>query len=800
MPRIETNEFAISNAHELTSEYKLYRIKNLNRDHPEYYANRDRIGKLSYKLRKPVTVIQRDGVPHLVVRADAENVPQMLKVVQTIVCFEPLPGTFRLDYTLRSPENDEICLRFLQFMLQDPLYHDPALWQPRAGHAYFDKQPFEQTDDVMHFLGYSVRAVLLADGRLGVRVHIANKYLGRNPLSVNLSRDEFSRLHYKRYVYRYGHQWYEVRPTGLSELNVSEYIIEKGDRLIPLLDFAFEASRKPIPQELADVPHDAAVLTYLDNRDNERSAIAPLCYPVLGAHDHEMQRMQGHSLIPPWRRRKIAHEFLVHHIQRLRFGNIRLRVESKPTIVPPRMFAPPDLLFGNSITLSVRGTEGAQHVSLDKWGQTRAALLLDHKVGFYDKDALGRQYLILPRSVYQTWGRRFIEELRSTVNRLFPQQTPYNPEIIIYNDSVPRTYAAQGNAIRDAVREQCKRSGYGVVMIHHITDRRLGKEDQLAAMLVNELRDLSGGVELKVGVIHSATGRECYKSGTTRGGDPDYFVPNNLRGKFIGYCRGVALNKVLLTNVRWPFVLATPLHADRTIGVDVKHNTAGLVVVNRNGDRIRPLLKTSRHKEKLSDKQIESYLIEIIREEAKAEKRQGGNLLRVFVLHRDGKLYYEELIGARRAFEFLKKEGTIAPDATLTVLEIPKSSMSTLRLFDVQESDKGLQTDNPQIGLYHMVGNDGYVCTTGRSFPRRGTVNPLHVRYIEGSLSLEQCLEDIFYLSALAWAKPDDCMRDPITTKLNDRYLGEEATMYDAEALEIEATLAEEAGEEEEVA
>ncbi|MCP9496310.1 MAG: hypothetical protein MSG64_17850 [Pyrinomonadaceae bacterium MAG19_C2-C3] len=241
-----------SNAHELTSEYKLYRIKNLNRDHPEYYANRDRISKLSYKLRKPVTVIQRDGVPHLVVRADAENVPQMLKVVQAIVYFEPLPGTFRLDYALRSPENDEICLRFLQFMLQDPLYHDPALWQPRAGHAYFDKQPVEQTNDVMHFLGYSVRAVLLADGRLGVRVHIANKYLGRNPLPVNLSRDEFSRLHYKRYVYRYGHQWYEVRPTGLSELNVSEYIIEKGDGLIPLLDFAIEASRKPIPQELSE--------------------------------------------------------------------------------------------------------------------------------------------------------------------------------------------------------------------------------------------------------------------------------------------------------------------------------------------------------------------------------------------------------------------------------------------------------------------------------------------------------------------------------------------------------------------
>jgi hypothetical protein len=797
MSRIETNEFAIANAHELASSYKLYIIKNLNRTHPEYYANRERIiRKLSYKLKKPVTVIERQGVPHLVVRADAEDFPAILKLVQVVVHFELLPGTVQLDYTLRSPENDDICLRFLQFMLQDPLYHDQKLWQPRAGQAFFDKEPLEQTGEVMHFLGYSVRAVILPDGRLGVRVHVANKYLGLKPLPVKLSRDELSRLPYKRYAYRFGHCWYEIKPTGLAALNVSQYVIPKGERLLPLLDYAIEESQKPIPQELADVPHDAAVITYLDNRNNERSAIAPLCYPVLSAQDPEMQRLHGKSLIPPRRRRRLAHDFLVRHLQRLRFGNILMRVEERPVILEPRKFEPPDLLFGNSLVLSVRGTQGAEKVNLENWGHARAALLRDHHVGFYDKDPLGRQYMILPRSVYETWGRRFVEELISTVNMLFPQRASYDPEIVVYNDSVPRTYAAQGNAILDAVGEQCRKSGYAVVMIHHTSDQRLGKEDQLAAMLINELRDLSGGVELIAGVIHSTTGRECYRSGRTKDGSPDFFVPNNLRGKLIGYFRGVAVNKVLLTNGRWPFVLATPLHADRTIGVDVKNNTAGLVIVNRRGDKIRALLKTSRHKEKLTERQMESYLIEIIREEAKSEKKISDKLLRVFVFHRDGRLYYEELLGARRAIEFLKREGTIAADASLTVLEIPKSAMSTLRLFEVEDDRDGLRVDNPQVGLYHIVGSDGYLCTTGRAFPRPGTSNPLHVRYIEGILTLQQCLEDIFYLSALAWTKPDDCVRDPITTKLNDRYLGEEGTFYDVEALEIEATLAEVAEEE----
>jgi len=43
MPRIETNDFAITNLDALSSRYRLYRIKGLNRDHSEYYANRQHI-------------------------------------------------------------------------------------------------------------------------------------------------------------------------------------------------------------------------------------------------------------------------------------------------------------------------------------------------------------------------------------------------------------------------------------------------------------------------------------------------------------------------------------------------------------------------------------------------------------------------------------------------------------------------------------------------------------------------------------------------------------------------------------
>src|ERR1700749_1365599 len=123
MPRIETNDFAITNLGSLSSRYRLYRIKGLNREHPEYYATRQHsIPKQISSPPKPVTVIARDEVPHLVVRDDAGEIASPLSLVRTPVYFERVGDTFDVDYTLRSPDNDEICLRFLQFMLQEPLH------------------------------------------------------------------------------------------------------------------------------------------------------------------------------------------------------------------------------------------------------------------------------------------------------------------------------------------------------------------------------------------------------------------------------------------------------------------------------------------------------------------------------------------------------------------------------------------------------------------------------------------------------------------------------------------------------
>lgn len=791
MTSLETNIFPIINLSELSSEYKLYRIKGLDKEQTEYYQNRQTIiEKLSYRMQNPVTVVERDDVPHLVVLNDGKEPPPNITLVRATVVFERCPGIFKLDYTVRSPENDTICLRFLDFIIQSPLYANKELWQPGAGQPFFKKiaerlHDGEPSSDMNRYSGFAVRATITPTGGLGLCIDVTSKMISKTPLPTYLTRDEFAQWKDKHVIYRYGHSWYDVQLVALNDLNVSEYLVTRDRKNISLLDYVVQDCPKPIPPELAQVPHDASVVIYMNNRGEPRAAIAPLCYSVIGTSDDDAGSHHGSTILPPHRRRNAIHHFVRQHLRRIRFGNANLLLDDKPVTIPQQMFIVPDLRFGNSTVLSVRGTPGARHVSLDELGNTRMSLLRDRRVGFFSRDSLDRQYLIIPQSVADSYGTRFKDDLKLAVNELFPDAYLYDPVMVTYNDRVPKTYARQGNAILEAVEAKCTMSGYAVVMIHHTDDRMSRQEDQLGAMVVAELRKR---FDITAAIIHTAVGQECYRL-TQVNGKPQYVAREEKRGVLSGYMRMVALNKVLLTNQRWPFVLETRLNADLTIGVDVKHNTVGLVIIGSNGADIRTSFNTSRQKEKLDSRQMQAYLVDILRREAAVRT----DPIKTIVLQRDGRIYQSEIRGIHDAIDLLKREGTIDTEATITILELAKTSQVRFRLFDVVLENDQFRTYNPQVGSYCCITeNEGYLCSTGRAFRRHGTAKPLYVKRIEGVLSLELCLQDLYYLTALAWNRPNDCSRYPITTKLNDRFLGEEATTYDSDALTIEAILEEE--------
>jgi hypothetical protein len=103
------------------------------------------------------------------------------------------------------------------------------------------------------------------------------------------------------------------------------------------------------------------------------------------------------------------------------------------------------------------------------------------------------------------------------------------------------------------------------------------------------------------------------------------------------------------------------------------------------------------------------------------------------VIQRDGRLYDTEIQGIKYALTMLIQDGIASADAAITFLEVPKTSAASFRLIDVSTNGDGSPfVGNPQLGNYYVLGsNEGYVCTTGRAFDRKGTVHPLHVVKLE---------------------------------------------------------------------
>lgn len=779
MTGLESNIFPITNLSELSSRYRLYRVKGLHPDQAEYHQNRSLLAKrLSYALKTPAVILDHDDGPRLVLRDDAPEPESPYQLVRRTVYFEKISGTLALDYTVRTPENDEICLRFLQFMLQAPLGSNSRLWQPGAGKPFFDKEPTHESGNAARYTGYAVRAVLTPDGGIGLCVDVRHKVLSRTPLPIKLTRQDFRRFRGRHCIYRFGHRWYDVQLHEYSDLTVTETLIPEDGRNVTLLDYVVRASRKPIPPELARLPADASAILYQTNTGETRSAPAGLCYQVLDTSGPETGRNHRGTILHPHERRALTHGFVSRYLQKLSFGSMAVKVSPSPVGIPQQIFQPPDLEFGGGKVLSVRGTPKTTHASLDNLGRARAGMLRDRDAGFFVRERLDRQYLFLPESVEVSFGRQFVDDLRRTVEELYPHGGGYNPIVIPYSDRGPKTFVEQGNAILAAASQHCKKSGYALVMVHDTDGRLLRQHDQLAAMVIRKFREF----DVWAAVNHSAMGRDCYELAHGRGGAPFYRIRHDRRGRFSGYLRNVALNKVLLTNEKWPFVLATPLHADLTIGIDVKQNTAGFTIVGRLGSTVRTVCKESSQRERLLAEQVRKHFMDIVRKEAVGPVKP-----RTLVVHRDGRLWQSERDGLMKGLAALKAEGVLPPDATLTLLEISKTSPAPLRLFEVSGSgDRPDRVQNPQVGSYHILGADGFVCTTGRAFPREGTVRPLHVRHVEGPLTLLQCLSDVYYLTTLAWTRPEDCTRNPITIKLTDRRLGEDASSYDADALEFE--------------
>ena len=779
---IETNCFHIDGLNALSARFRLYRIAGLRRDAPDYYGNvQQLIRRLSFNMKAPVTTYDLEGETLLVVPTEFGEPPTDIMLVRTVVSLRDTGEVIDLDFTAARPKLNPIRLRFLQFIFQGLLWKDPRLWQPGAGKPFFFKKPEEQFDRLDLYEGFTIRVAPHTEGGFGLIVDLRRKLVSRSSLPISPPREHINALKGRSCLYKMGDRWFEISLAGLADMRVGEPSIPLEGEPVSLISYLHAKSPKPVPTLIANLSPDGAMIYYRTNGPEQRSAPAELCYPVEDTHGREGARYQHETVIAPDARHRKINRLVRMFLGQVPVGDIILSVSDRAERTRTKPFLLPDLRFGNDATLSLERNTPNVLVAIRDYGRSRLTFLKDEKAGFFEQSPLDRQYLVLPKSVENSYGSQFLKDLKVQVEALYPKGGSYDPEIIVYDDlNGKRNFVGQARAIKEAVATARVQPGYALVMVHRY-ERRPRSADQLAAWTVKEFARL---FDLKASVIHTEMSKKTY-AGMTREGETRYVVKDVGRKRFSGYLRNVALNKVLLTNGKWPFVLDKPLYADVVIGIDVKNNTAAFALIADGGNIVRFAMNSSRQKEQLLKGQVKNFIVDLIRKEGIYFKRRPKQI----VIHRDGRAWPTEIEGLREACKWLEEDGYLDQGWHLTVVEIAKSAPAPLRLFDVKRAGtaQSLSVENPIIGTWRPTGPDeGYVCTTGRPFRIPGTSNPLHIRRAAGEMPIEHCLSDVFSLSCLTWTRPEGATRLPISIKLCDRLLFDEAAEFDEDAIEFE--------------
>ncbi|MBN1416498.1 MAG: hypothetical protein JW973_15445 [Bacteroidales bacterium] len=775
MMKIISNIYPIVNLNQLTSEYRLVEIKGLTRN-KEFQANiQIIINKLSRKLKHPVTVINSeitDSLPKLVVKNNKSilgEIPKEMVVVRGTVYFTITNEIFSLDFTKNDNDSKRICLRFLQFDIQGQLRNISGLWQPYSGGPYFQTSNIV-LNNIAIYKGFIARAIELPDGGYGIIIDAARKYSSPNPLKNYMTRNEFAQFGSKSFIYKYGSKWYEIQPKEISDLNATEYKIENES----LIDYIRKNIPKPHDLLLANIPSDSSVLEYYTSENQSRGVPTGLCFEVFDFQDTNSEEVNRTSIIGPNERFREIIEYRKRYFNNLEFGNTTLVLSQYTCEIEKKIFSYPGFILGNNNILS---KNDFNYVSDDlpyKIAKERLRRITNPDIGFYSNDPFINQFFVLPRSISDSSGDFFIRELKSVVNKMYPHDE-YNPLLLTFEDKFKKgtDYTTLGKLIVNEITDQLAElpsPKYGVVMIPNLEKKKKREHDKLSALIIRELSRIGASVT----VIHSDTISKCLEQIPVEN-RITYRPIRKLEGRFNGYIRNVAISKILLNSNKWPFILTEPLNADVTIGIDVKVNTAGFTIIDKYAKNIRTRLITSRAKEKLPEKEIQTIFYDII-----SEQVNFSSYINKIVIHRDGRLFDTELFGLNCAFNALMEKEILPKSASLTIIEIPKKSFYSVRFFNISyNSNNQTQYQNPNIGLNLAINNYAFLCSTGQEFRHDGTSVPLYVKFIQKGMKSEEILEDLFKLTTLAFTKPDDCSRYPLTIKINDIKLSDAASEYD---------------------
>jgi hypothetical protein len=728
---------------------------------------------LRYQMKQPVAQVC-EGDHHLLAIPSAAALPNLEhRLMPHLVTLHPRDEIHSLEIGTVDAATMQIAVTFLQFALTGPLMHASDLWS--SGRSYYAKRPLPVTDQrasVDLYPGFVWSVVNAEGGRLFVAIDTCMRYVDRFWLPEHLQGGD-PHQYLRRYcLYHFGHNWYVVQLWGITGKSVAEqqFLVRESGQASTVFTYTQERWRNSMPQWVKKLsPESPAVLYRYPGKDQDAYGALALCKLVYNTQSEALRSQHRRSITQPAQRFAGITDVVERHFQHARLGNAPIRVATEPLSVERKVFPMPDLRFSGSkilrvpSTLQQRATQDALVTPLVQVGRQRLQLTLDPQVRPADSTPFDPQYLVVPHSLPRAIGEHFEQSFIEMMRRVSGQET-YAIRRIIYEDRGANTLSRQVQAIRDATARNQITHGYALLILpahakrdlHDHIKRALWPNLQFQCALASNLQ-------------------RYYLSDQSQSAHVD---PAQV-GKLEGYMRGCALG-MMLTNRKWLWQLASPLHCDVHIGIDVLNGIAGMTFVYNKGQHIIFRHFPSKQRERLSAGLMRTVLNQHLR----TDLADLGIRPQSIVIHRDGRSFASELQGLHMGLSELINTGVLPTNVRFGVADIHKTSVNRLRIVD---GDSLGQAHNCVVGTYYLLDNrEGILCTTGTPYQIPGTANPLAVSIVDGDLDLMETLEDIFALSQLTFTAPDRCMRTPITIKLANDLLepiasaaDEDAALYD---------------------
>ncbi len=775
-----TNIYPMENLKDLHCRYVLYRVRGIPLDFDGYYSALQKLSQqLSIVSKSPC--ISLGGQDSIIAQLEGhESLPNQFPVVGGNALIEPTGKTGELRFGSLGATELPLALRFLQFDLTGSFKRNPQFWLPKSSPSVFHKVADQQfarlSNSVDMYRGFTFRFVPLSNEGIGLCLDVARKYADRRPVPATITEDDFRRYKGRTCVYEYGETWYQIKIEQRLGLNVSEATMPDGTTLYNHLKGLHWGNRLDF---FASLPRDSSVFVYHTGSGEVRRVPSGLCRLAHKTDSRSVSGYHFYTILDAEKRRREIEYVIKEYFRNMIFQGTKLKLSSIPMEFERVRFEIPRLLFGNRKTLRVGSGVGNDTVSIDQWPAAKKSRLLSADSGFFSRSPFPPQYLILPESFRKSFGSLFIEHIKEQVKAVYSPtgEYEYKPAPIFYDDSIGQSVPVLGREIIRATTQHVFYSGYGLIVIPRIRQSSETTEDELANLLMKELRDR----DVHVSIIHTDQALQSYVQASSEG-QPYWKLTDDRKqaGRFRSYLQNLVINKILLLNGFWPFVLADPLHADVTIGIDVKNHSAGFTFILKDGQTIWSTVSDSKYRERLGGTQCGRVIYENLRQYLPRNAP-----VKSVVIHRDGHMFPEESDGVMSGLHQLVRDGLAFANFDIDFLEIHKTSRVPVRFFEPTSvpGSQAIEAESPFVGTHCEIGDAAFLTTTGYPYLRRGTPRPILVTKAGGGRPSDILLEDVFRLSNLTWTRVDDCSRVPLTIRITDIRLREVAGDYNPDAL-----------------